>query len=409
MTLFIYQAMDSSGNLVKGSLEASDQIALVDMLQDRGYFPVSIEESTGEADHSQRREKSTIKLNRRRVSSKKVLDFTRELSGMLEAGLTLDKSLSILAELETNEPFRDALLDIYKSIHGGESFADSLLNYPDLFSEVYVNTVRAGEAGGSLETVLKRLKRFMEDEQVMKEEVKSAMIYPALLTLVGGTAVIMMILFVLPRFSAILDDMGGVMPLPTQILLSISEVLKGYWPLMMGGAIVLFFSMRYYLGTEEGRYKFDQFKLTLPVIGPVFEMASVSRFSRTLGTLMQGGLPILDALRIAVKTMGNVFMADKIGPVIDSVRRGKDLSHSLQEAASFPPLLIHMLSVGEETGHIDETLISLSDKFDRDIKVTLKRMLSLLEPMIIIVMAAIVGFIVISLMLAVFSFNDIPL
>lgn len=407
MAEFVYHATDASGKFVKGTLEAKDENALVNRLQDMGYFPIRVG-SSGET-RSVGASKTAFSLLRRRVPAQSIVGFTQELSDMLTAGLALDRSLSILAEIEKNAAFKKVILDIHSGIQSGDAFADCLQRHPDLFSEVYINTVRAGEAGGSLEIVLDRLKKFIEDARRLKEDVTSALIYPLLLTVVGGGAVALMLLVFIPKFSVILDDMGGVMPLPTRILLVISGALTRYWPVIIGIGVASFFGFKAILRTEEGRVRFDGLKLRLPLFGPILRKAAVSRFSRTLGALMQGGLPILDSLKIAVRTIGNSYMAREIGPAVDGVRRGRGLTDPLRETASFPPLAAHMLAVGEETGRLDETLIRLSDKYDRDVSTAIKRLLSLLEPLIILVMAVIVGFVVISLILAVFSLNDMPM
>ncbi|MFQ5353813.1 MAG: type II secretion system F family protein, partial [Thermodesulfobacteriota bacterium] len=372
-----------------------------------GYFPIRV--GMGEEEGNDEVSKSLFRLRPKRASAQLILGFTQELSDMLEAGLPLDRSLTILAEIEKNEAFRKVILQLKKGIQSGESFADCLARHPRLFSEIYINTVRAGEAGGSLEIVLKRLKKFIEDARGLSEDIKSALIYPMLLILVGGSAVALMLVVFIPKFSVILDDMGGVMPLPTQILLSISGTLTRFWPLVILLLIALFFAVKAILKTGEGRLAFDRIKLSLPLFGPILKKAAVSRFSRTLGALLQGGLPILEALKIAVRTVGNTYMSREITPAIDEVRRGRGITAPLKDTSSFPPLAIHMLAVGEETGKLDETLIRLSDKYDRDISTAVKRLLSLLEPAIILVMAVIVGFVVISLMLAVFSLNDMPI
>lgn len=407
MAEFFYHATDASGKAVKGSLEAKDESSLVDKLQDMGLFPIRIgtqaeEKSTGAS-------KQGLSILRRRAPAHLIVGFTQELSDMLQAGLPLDRSLSILAEIERNEAFANVILQIQKGIQSGESFADCLASHPRLFSEVYINTVRAGEAGGSLETVLQRLKKFIEDARRLSEDIKSALIYPLLLVLVGGSAVALMLVVFIPKFSVILEDMGGVMPLPTQILLNISGTITRFWPVIILLLVASVLGMKAILRTEEGRVRFDRVKLRVPLFGPILRKAAVSRFSRTLGALMQGGLPILDALKIAVRTVGNSYMAREIRPAIDEVRRGRGLTEPLRETSSFPPLAMHMLAVGEETGKLDETLIRLSDKYDRDVGTAVKRLLSLLEPAIILVMAVMVGFVVISLMLAVFSLNDMPL
>ncbi len=407
MALFVYHATDASGNVVKGTLEARDKKALVDRLQDMGYFPIRVG-SSAEAKTADITGKRRSFL-RRRVPAQCVVDFTQELSDMLEAGLPLDRSLSILVELESNETFRKVIQGILNNILSGGTFAESLEKHPEIFSEIYINTVRAGEAGGSLELVLARLKKFIEDARRLKEDIKSALIYPLLLTFVGGGAVALMLLVFIPKFSAILADMGGVMPLPTRVLLAISGTLTTYWPIILGVLAISVLAFRFMIRTEEGRKKFDSLKLVLPLFGPILRKAAVSRFARTLGALIQGGLPILDSLNIALKTMGNAFLSFEMEPVTDGVRRGRGLSASLGEVASFPALAVHMLAVGEETGRLDETLLRLADKYDRDVSIAVKRLLSLLEPLIILVMAVIVGFVVISLLLAVFSLNDIPM
>jgi len=406
MAIFEYHATDASGRSVRGTLEARDREALVDRLQDMGYFPIRVGKATeGAAALPGKRRR----LFRRRVPARCMVEFTQELSDMLDAGLPLERSLAILAGLEENEAFRKVISSIHNNILAGGTFAESLERHPDLFSEIYINTVRAGEAGGSLEIVLARLKKFIEDARRLREDIKSALIYPLLLTVAGGGAVALMLLVFIPRFSEILSDMGGVMQLPTQILLAISGALTTYWPLILGGAVAAALAFRFIIRTERGRTGFDRVKLSLPLFGPVLGKAAVSRFSRTLGALIQGGLPILDSLNIAMKTMGNAFLAEEMGPVVDGVRRGRGLSASLEEVPSFPALAVHMLAVGEETGRLDETLLRLADKYDRDVSVAVKRLLSLLEPLIILVMAVIVGFVVISLLLAVFSLNDIPM
>ncbi len=407
MALFVYHATDASGKCVKGTLEARDKKALVDRLQEMGYFPIRIGSSG--AEKTSGASKRSFSLFRHRVPAQCIVGFTQELSDMLDAGLPLDRALSILAELEKNDTFKKVLTGIHKGIHSGCTFAECLEEHPDLFSEVYINTVRAGEAGGSLEIVLARLKRFIEDARRLKEDIRSALIYPLLLTVVGGGAVALMLLVFIPKFSVILADMGGVMPMPTQILLNISGALTKYWPLIIAFIAASAIGLRLILKTEEGQRRFDGLKLITPLFGPILRKAAVSRFARTLGALMQGGLPILESLNIAVKTMGNAYMAGEMGPVVEGVRRGRGLSVPLRESACFPAIAVHMLAVGEETGRLDETLLRLSDKYDRDVGTAVKRLLSLLEPLIILIMAVIVGFVVISLLLAVFSLNDMPM
>jgi type II secretion system protein F len=406
MALFTYQATDASGKSVKGTLEAKDESVLVDKLQEMGYFPISIGKGTAASEAPA--SAGLMKFFSKRVPGRAVTLFTHELSSMLDAGLPLDRSLSILAELEKNIEFKSVILDMHNGIQSGLTFADCLEKHPDVFSEIYVSTVRAGEAGGALEAVLSRIKKFMEETEKLKEDIKSALIYPLILTIVGGSAIMLMLLFVIPKFTVIFADMGGAMPLPTRMLLGLSEAVSRFWWVIALVAAGVFFEVRRRLGTREGRLFFDRLKLDVPLLGEVLKKAVISRFSRTLGTLLQGGLPILDALSIAVNTMGNSFMSRDIQPVIEGVRRGRGMVTPLRETGSFPPLAVHLLTIGEETGKLDEMLLKLSDNYDQDISTSIKRLLSLMEPLIILVMAVVVGFIVISLLLAIFSLNDMP-
>lgn len=404
--LYTYQATDATGNLIKGSMEARDENTLVDKIREMGYYPISVGRAAGEKNALRR---FSLPLFSRAVSGSDVLRLTHELSSLLEAGLPLDRALSVLAELESKDEFKQVLRDLLKGIQGGASLADCLGRHRGVFSDVYVSTVKAGEAGGSLEAVLERLGRFMDQTQKLKDDITSALLYPLLLTVVGGSAVLVMIFFVIPKFSIIFEDMGGVMPLPTRMLLFLSEGLLSYWWLGLIFFAGVFLELRRRTRTEEGKFSIDRAKFRVPVLGPVLRKAAVSRFARTLGTLMQGGLPILDALSIAVSTMGSPFMARSIAPVIEGVRRGRGMALPLKEAGSFPPLAVQMLTVGEETGRLDDMLIKLADNYDREIATAIKRGLALLEPAIILLMAIVVGFIVISLLLAIFSINDMPM
>lgn len=406
MALFDYKATDTSGKYVSGSMEAKDEGALVTRLQEMGYFPVKIGQSSSKKPATATPLK--LSLFSKRITGRQIAGFTHELASLLEAGLPLDRSLSILAELEKNEAFREIILEILKGIRGGDSFGDCLGRYPGVFPDIYVSTVRAGEAGGAIETVLARLNKYMEESQRLKDDIKSALLYPVLLTVVGGSAVAVMVLFVIPRFSVIFSDMGALMPLPTRILLGVSGAVRGGWWLMAAAFVTAFFISRRFLATEDGRLFFDRLKLSVPLLGDVVLKAAVSRFARTLGTLLQSGLPIIEALNISVNTIGNSSLAKDINPVIDGVRRGRGMTVPLKEVSSFPSLAVHMLTVGEETGKLDEMLLKLSDNYDHDISTSIKRLLSLLEPAIILVMAIVVGFIVISLLLAIFSLNDMP-
>lgn len=405
MARFSYHATDLSGRLIKGTMDGSDEGAIVSRLQALGYFPIKVDRAAGPGVSK----KWMLPLFYHKVSQGEVAAFTHELASLLEAGLPLDKSLQTLAEVEQNQAFREIIAELYRTVQSGKSLADGLERHPAVFSPVYVNTVRAGEAGGALEIVLDRLRKFLEDAERLKDDITSALLYPLLLTVAGSAAVIVMLVFVIPRFSLIFIDAGTGMPLSTMALLSLSGFFLNYWWIVIAVIVLVGIEVRRRLQTDAGRLAFDSFKLKLPLIGPVLRKIVVSRFSRTLGTLMQGGLPVLDALRISVNTMGNAHVLKEMQYVIDGVKKGRGMALPLQESNSFPPLAVQVLKIGEETGKLEDTLLRLADKYDREISTSIKRLLALLEPSIILVMAVIVGFIVISLLLAIFSINDMSL
>lgn len=406
MALYTYQATDSSGRAVKGTLEAKDEGALVDILQDMGYFPVRIESPQ---EGKKKAGPASRPFFSKRISSRELLAFTHELSALLEAGLALDRALAILKELEKNERLKEVIAELHGGIHAGNSLADCLEKHPRVFSDVYVSAVKAGEAGGALELVLGRLCKFMEEAQKLKEELGSALLYPAILTFAGGGAIGLMIFFVIPKFAAIFADMGAAMPLPTRILMWFADGAITYWWLIMALLAAFVFWIKRVSGSVEGRLRLDALKLRAPLIGPILIKAAVSRFSRTLGTLLQGGIPVLEAHTIALKGLGNSWMEREMEKVAEGVRKGRGMAAPLREAGIFPELALQMLTVGEETGKLDEMLAKIAEHYDRDISVSLKRLLSLLEPGIILLMAIIAGFIIISLLLAIFSLNDMAI
>lgn len=408
MALFDYQAANSSGKLVSGSLEASDESSLIDRLQEMGYYPVKVWE--GKEGHADGFGAAGIgRYFSKKVPSSCVAVFTQELHSLLDAGLALDNALALLADLEENLVFKGVIKELYKGIHGGKSLAECLEQFPDIFDTVYISMIRAGEAAGALDAVLERLKKFLEDSLRLREEIKSALVYPLFLTLAGGSAVIVMLFFVVPKFSGIFEDMGAALPLPTRILLVASGAMGRYWWVMAVFAAAAAAGLRHYVKTEKGKRSFDAFKCRLPLIGSVNHKSAVSRFSRTLGVLLQSGLPIVEALRISAGTMGNVVLEESIIPVVEGVRNGRGIAAPLKETGRFSAIAVHMLTVGEETGKLDEMLLKLADKYDLEIRTSAKRLITLLEPGLILVMAVIVGFIVISLLMAIFSLNEMPL
>jgi len=408
MGTFQYTATDSAAKIVQGSMEASDERAVVTWLRANGYYPIKV----GQPGVVTEARPGLVGLPTRfgrAPSTQDVLAFTQQLATLLEAGMELDRSLAILLDLTDNQRFRSILRSILADIQAGSSFADSLAKHPRLFSRLYVNMVKAGEASGVMEVILLRLAGFLERSKAVRDEITSAMIYPLLLLLVGGGAIVVMMNFVIPRFAQIFTDAKQLMPLPTRILLAISAFTTDYWWIVLAVIVVAWIALRAYLQMEQGKVRWDEFKLQLPLLGSLVREIEVSRFARTFGTLLQSGVPVLAAVAIVKETVTNRVIAGAMVRLQDGVKRGEGISGPLRATGAFPSFSIHMAKVGEETGKLEEMLIRVADTYDERVRRTVKRLTSLLEPVLILSLGAIVGFIVLSMLLAIFSINELPL
>lgn len=400
---FSYKATDRSGKIFEGAMEGRDEKAVVESLQKLGYIPIRVS-----ANQAQGTMKPRLRSYFERVTLKDLMLFTQELTTLIEAGLPLDRSLQILAELTEKEKFREIVRDLLRKIEAGSSFSEALSTYPAIFPRLYINMVKAGEVGGVLNLILARLSKYLQTSKETREYLVSVMIYPALLTLVSGASIVILLTFVIPRFAKIFADMGGTIPLPTQILLSVSQFVKGYWWAIAGGLVAIGFGFRNYTRQGEGKAQWDQLKLRLALVGNLVRQMEIARFARTLGTLIQSGVPILQALQIVRETVSNEIIARSIGEVHAGVKQGGSVSKTLQNQGIFPPLAIHMMTVGEETGKLDEMLMRIAETYEANLQTALKRFISLLEPMLILFMGLVIGFIVVSMLLAIFSINEIP-
>lgn len=407
MAVFVYKAADNAGKIITGSMEAKDRTMVINRLHASSCFPIKIEQKAASrasfAEH--------VKGRRlfERVSKKDILNFTQQLATLTGSAIPLDRSLITLKELSSNVKLTSIIDDIHKNVHGGSLFADALAQHPKFFSKLYINMVKAGESGGVLEAVLARLAEFMENAQELKENIISALIYPLLLTLVGGIAVAVLLIFVIPKFQLIFVDMGQAMPLPTQILISFSQIVKDYWWLILGILGAVLFFIKQYINTPRGKWKWDQMKLRAPIFGSLVQKIEIARFARTLGTLIQSGVPILQALNIVKDIIGNVVISKAVGNVKSSLKEGEKISEPLKQSKVFPPLAVHMIDVGEETGQLENMMFKVADTFEVEVRNMVKRLVGLLEPVLILLMGALVGFIVLSILIAIFSINEIPL
>lgn len=408
MPSYLYRAAEASGKMVSGTVEADDEKAVVADLHGRGLIPVKITLSKG------RGHGLNVDLSRqilgffKGLSAKDVMIFTQDLAALLEAGLPLDRALSILIDAAEKEGFKEVVGDILKTVQGGGYLSDALGKHPRIFSTFYVNMVRAGEAGGVLEAVLGRLGAFLESSQDLRDYIKSALVYPVFLVLVGGVSIIILLTFVLPKFSIIFGDMGQTIPITTRFLLGFSGVLRSYWWAILMGLGLVFFLVRRYLRTPAGRLKFDRRKMNLPVVGDLVRKIEVARFARTLGTLTKSGVPILQALNLVKDIMMNQVIAQAMGEICERVKEGERLSRPLNDMKIFPSLAIQMITVGEETGRLDSMLLRVAENYEKIVKDMVKRFISFLEPAMILAMGVVVGFIVISMLMAIFSMNEMP-
>lgn len=407
MAVFLYKASDSSGKIITGSMEAKDKAMVINRLQSSSYFPIKVEEGTQTRASFVERVKGKRVFER--VTTKDILSFTQQLATLTGSSIPLDRSLATLKELADKEKLASIIDDIHKNVHAGSHFADALAQHPKYFSKLYVNMVKAGEAGGVLEAVLARLAEFLESSQEMRDNIVSALIYPILLTLVGGIAVAILLVFVVPKFKLIFMDMGQAMPIPTQMLLGFSQAIVDYWWLILGVLCVGYYIIRRYINSPRGRWRWDKMKLRMPMFGSLVQKIEISRFTRTLGTLIQSGVPILQSLSIVRDIIGNVVVSRSISNVQSSIKEGEKISEPLKKSGIFPPLAVHMIDVGEETGQLENMMFKVADTFDVDVRNSIKRLVGLLEPVLILLMGIIVGFIVVSMLLAIFSVNEIPL
>ena len=399
MSQFSYKAVNREGRVTQGRLEAVDQRAVTQRIQGMGLIPISVQEAV--AKPTGRR--SFIQG----ITQKDILFFSEELATLVKAGLPLDRSLSISAELASKPALRAVIQDVLKQIKGGKSLADALSAHSKHFSRLYVNMVRAGEAGGVLETILERLVEFQRSADEMRSYLISALIYPALLTLVGIGSISILMFFVIPRFSTIFTDIGAPIPFSTQILLTISDWTLRYWAIAILVIVGIILAVRYWLKSPEGRHRYDFWRLRAPLFGSTLVKIEIGRFARTLGTLLASAVPLINAVRIVQDIATNQIVSEAIAKIADGAKRGLGVARPMQDAGVFPPLAIHLVEVGEETGRLDAMLLQLADIYDKDVRTSVKALTSVFEPAIILVMGVIVGTVVLSMLMAIFSINEI--
>ncbi len=406
MPLFNYKAVTAEGRVTEGTLEAADQKTAIAKLQEQGQLPIKVVSSEDKGFFGS---ELTLPWKRKRVRRADLLVFTQELATLTGAGLPLDRSLTILSGLTENEYLRAIVKELLREIKGGKSLSDSMEIYPHVFPKLYVSMVKAGEAGGALDVILLRLIEYLEEAEELKNYFTSSMIYPVILGGVSSAAIILMVTFVIPKFADIFENAGAPVPLPMRIMLGVSGVIVGYWwaiLLFIIGSVVL---IKRYLGTDKGRRQLDSAILRMPLVGTLMTQLEVSRFSRTLGTLLKSAVPMLQSISIVREVVGNTIISGALEEVIAGVKKGDGLAKPLQETKVFPAFSIHLLEVGEETGRLDEMLIRVAEAYDMNVRNSVKRLVALFEPLIILFMGLLIGLMVVTMLYSIFSINNVPL
>ena len=399
---FHYRAVAADGKLRSGVITAESGKTVARELIRQGLTPVYV--------GFEEKKSATFAMpefggNRRRD----VLFFTQELSTLLNSGVPLDRALGITSELTTRAQFRTIVLDILRSIKGGKSLADALALHPTYYSELFINMVRAGEASGSLGQIFERLSEFERSRDELRSYIVSSMIYPGLLAMVGAGSIFVILNFVVPRFATIFDDGRMKVPLPTLIMLQASHIVQDWWWLVALVLVGGFIGFRYFISTPDGRFWWDTNRLKIPIMGDALRKAETSRFARAMATLVGNSVPLVQSLHISAGILFNSRMANSLKDVAQGVKRGEGIAQPLARTGMFPPLASHLLTVGEETGKLDLMFARMADIYEEETRASIKRFTSIFEPVVILVMGIIVGALVLSMLIAITSINDVAI
>ncbi len=413
MPRYNYVALDARGQEATGLLDAASTNEAIGQLRQAGYFPTSVYEQAkaGRDGKEARRaakmaratkprgKTSIVLFQRKTIKAKVLMIFTRQLATLIDSGLPLLRSLNVLAKQEPDAVLKNTINKLADAVQGGNTFSDALALHPRIFNDLYVNMVKAGEVGGVLELVLNRLAEFQEKAAKIKNKVVAAMVYPVIVITLATAIMAFLLVFIVPKFEAVFHDMLGDKPLPavTRFVINASNTLQNHWLIVIGVLVAIVAGYRFMNGIKPGRYAIDRSKLHLPLFGNLNRKTAISRFSRTLGTLVTSGVPILQALNITRETAGNMVIARAISQVHDSVKEGESIVQPLEASGVFPPMVISMVDVGEETGQLPEMLLKIADVYDDEVDNAVAGLTAALEPLMIVFLAVIVGTIVLAL------------
>ena len=410
MPFYQYKAVSPAGEVQEGVLEASSTPAAIARLQEMGLIPIrAAEAGGGKAGATAAAARRPLFRRAGAVRQEDIGIVTRELATLLRAGLPLDRAFEILINLAPNPKVAELLGRIRNDVRGGSPLSKALESQQGTFTRFYVNMIRAGEAGGSLPTVLTRLAEYMERAKALRDNIMASVTYPAFLAVVSVLAVVVLLGAVVPRFKPIFAGTGKAVPAMTQAVLFAGDAMRNYGWLILIVIAVLGWLMARRMKDPEVRYRFDRRMVTWPVVGDLFAKVEMARFSRTLGTLLSNGVTLVAALNIVRETMSNTWLAEAVGNVARELKEGRGLGRPMMETGRFPMLAVHMIQVGEETGRLDDMLMQVAETYDHEVEVAIRKALALLQPVMIVVMAAVIGFIIIAILSAMLSVYDLPI
>src|SRR5437762_7325171 len=404
MATFAFEAMNSSGQEVKDEIEAASSEEAIAKIRGKGYFPTKVREKAGKKKVQKKKEEATGPTRKMPISiggvpRKQLVGFTRQLSTLQDAGLPILRSLQILEQQQKPGLLKAIIGGVADEVEGGGTLSDAMANYPKAFDKLYVNMINAGEAGGVLDIILSRLADFMEKASKLKKKVIGAMIYPAVVISIAVAIVSMIMIFVIPKFEQIFKDFKTELPAITKVLLAVSRwFAQQYgWAYVLFSPIAITLLIKLIRISEGGKYFVDAVKLKIPILGSILAKTAIARFTRTLGTLISAGVPILDAINITKETCGNEVYSRALSKVHDAIREGESMADPLRATKVCDSIVVNMVDVGEETGDLDKMLIKIADNYDSDVDVLVGSLISILEPVMVVVLGLIVGFIVIAL------------
>lgn len=405
MPIYEYTAYDQKGKSRRGIIEADNEHGARVKLRAAGKYPVELRENLSTPGTSGKYLPASL-FTLERVKSAEIHVFTRQLATLLGAGIPLINALSSLLEQTSNPALKKVLAQIKDAVNEGNTLTNSLARHPKLFSTIYINMVRAGEASGSLDIVLEKLADFGEKQQALQGRLKAALVYPVFMAVIGSAILFLLITYIVPNITKVFADMERTLPLPTRLLIALSDFLRGYWWLVLLLLVVVFYGLRFFVRSAHGRQLWDLVKLKMPLIGTVSQKIILARFASTMASLLGSSVPLVTSMQIVQSIVNNVRIAEVIDDAIEQIRKGRSMARALGASPWFPPIFVQMISVGEQSGNLEPMLTKVSDAYEREVDMAIMGMTSLIEPVMIAAMGAAVGFVVLSILLPIFEMNQ---